>query len=265
MSYWYSKTACKQCHHRLHAFTISVVHARILFIIPAMFGTDIIQPTFIISRTAVFIRNGSRSPHFVEFTAFRSVAKAFKSELLRNTPVVFNRHIRHTRPLALKAFGFPRSAVKHSAAPTGIYRQFRYFTDPRGFCVFIGSRYFRQLFQSAGTVIIRILKFGIHLRPCGSADFVTDVKPEFLLLFLGYRNCKVAFIAFRFASEEKIVSGHAVSPVIQAVSPYIRARLNRKNDSAEFDFILFVPVCHLAFKFLSRKIFISACKIYSVS
>ena len=83
------------------------------------------------------------------------------------------------------------------------------------------------------------------------ADFVTDVKPELLLLFFGYRNCKVAFIAFRYTAEKNIVSGHAVSAVIQAVSPYVRAWLYRKNDSAEFDFILFVPVCHLAFKFLS--------------
>ena len=179
--------------HRLHAFTISIVLTRILFIVPALFGTDIIQPAFIVIRTAVLIRNGSWSSHFVKFAAFRSVAKAFISELLCYTPVVFNRHIRHARPLALKAIGFPRSAVKHSAAPTDIYHQFRYFTDPRGLCIFIGSRRFRQLFESAGTVIIRIFKFGIHLRPCGSADFVTDVKPELLLLFFGYRNCKVAF------------------------------------------------------------------------
>ena len=58
-------------------------------------------------------------------------------------------------------------------------------------------------------------------------------------------------IAFRYTAEKNIVSVHAVSTVIQAVSPYVRAWLYRKNDSAEFDFILFVPVCHLAFKFLS--------------
>ena len=93
--------------HRLHAFTISIVLTRILFIVPALFGTDIIQPAFIIIRTAVLIRNGSWSSHFVKFAAFRSVAKAFISELLCYTPVVFNRHIRWFSTICCQAFCSP--------------------------------------------------------------------------------------------------------------------------------------------------------------
>lgn len=55
--------------HRLHAFTISIVLTRILFIIPALFGTDIIQPVL----TGVF---KTKSEGYKEFCKEMHTAEA---------------------------------------------------------------------------------------------------------------------------------------------------------------------------------------------
>lgn len=77
----------------------------LLFIITIL-GADVIQPAFIVNRSAVLVWNCPRFSHLVPLTVLRSIAEALETEFLGNAPVVFDRYVCHTSPFAGEALSF---------------------------------------------------------------------------------------------------------------------------------------------------------------